>query len=148
MYINKRWELDAAIQEKNTCNKEVKDLEHKTGECGPEQLNELRICRVEVKNLSEVKGECLVYKKNIKEDNSKALVKQADDLIALLSQQKDFVAKEAERNNECEKHLRKVEVEAHQLKDKIALLVQEKEQLNSTYKSCAEQLGAYLKKTE
>ena len=60
-------------------------MKHKTGECRPEQLKELKTCRVDLKKLLVEKGKCLVYEKNIKEDNSKALVKQADDLIVLLS---------------------------------------------------------------
>ena len=146
LIANRQWELDAAIKRNFGCTQMVVDLKQKTGECGPEQLKELKTCRVELKNLSEVKGKCLVYEQNIKEDNSKALVKQADDLIVLLSKREDLVAKEAERKVECEKHLRKVEVEARQLVNKIAVLVQEKEQLNSSYKICGEQLGACLGK--
>ena len=120
-------------------------MKKKTGECGPEQLKELKSCRAELKNLTEVKGKCLVYEKNIQEANSKAVVKQGDDLMELLSKREDLVAKEAERKESCEKHLREVEVEARRLVNQITVLVQEKEQLNSTYKSCAEQLGACLK---
>ena len=81
----RQWELYAAVQGNLGCTQMVVDLKHKTGKCGPEQLKELKTCRVELKRLSEVKGKCLVYEKNIKEDNSKALVKQADDLMVLLS---------------------------------------------------------------
>lgn len=123
-------------------------MEQKAGKCGDEQLQELKTCRLELKNLTEVKGKCLVYEKNIQEANSKAVVKQGDDLIELLAKREDLVAKEAMRKESCEKHLRDVEVEARRLVSQITVLVQEKEQLNSTYKSCAEQLGACLKKTE
>ena len=148
LIANRQWELDAAIKRNFGCTQMVVDLKHKTGECGPEQLKELKTCRLELKRLSEVKGKCLVYEKNIKEDNSKALVKQADDLMALLSKREDLVAKEAERKDECEKHLRKVEVEARQLVDKMAVLVKEKEDCNTRYQTCTEQLGACMAKTQ
>ena len=136
-------------RELDACNKELLDLKKKTGECGPEQLNELKTCRVELKNLSEMKGnyKCL-HEQNIREDNSKALIKQADDLLVLLSKREDSAAKEAERNHEREKHFRKVEVEARQLVDKMNVLVKEKEDCNTRYQTCTEQLGACTAKTQ
>ena len=148
LIANRQWELEAEIQRNYRLSNAVVDLKHKTGECGPEQLKELKTCRVELKNLSEVKGKCLVYEKNIKEDNSKALVKQADDLMVLLSKREDLVAKEAERKDACEKHLRKVEVEARQLVDKMAVLVKEKEDCNTRYQTCTEQLGTCMARTQ
>ena len=140
LIANRQWELDAVIKRNFDCTQMVVDLKHKIGECGQEQLNELNSCQVELKNLSEVKGKCLVYEENIKEDNSKALVKQADDLMVLLSKRDDLAAKEAERKDECEKHLRKVEVEARQLVDKMAVLLKEKEDCNTRYKKCTQQV--------
>ena len=148
LIANRQWELDAEIQRNYRLSNMVVNLEHKTGGCGPEQLEELKSCRMELKNLSEVKGKCLVYEKNIKEDNSKALVKQADDLMLLLSKREDLVAKEAERKDECEKHLRKVEVEARQLVDKMNVLVKEKEDCNTKYQKCNEQLETCTAKTQ
>ena len=139
LIANRQWELDAAIQEKNACNKEVMDLKHKTGECGPEQLEELKTCRVEVKNLTGEKGKCLVYEQNIREANSKAVVKRADDLIVLLSRREE---REAERMDVYDKRLREAEIEARKLIKEIATLVQQKEQLNRTYRSCVEHLEA------
>ena len=140
LIANRQWELDAVIKRNFGCTQMVVDLKHKTGECGPEQLKELKTCRVDLKKLSVVKGKCLVYEKNIKEDNSKALVKQADDLMAVLSKREDLIAKEAERKDACEKHLRKVEVEARQLVDKVTVLLKEKEDCNTKYKKCTEKL--------
>ena len=85
LIANRQWELYATVQRNLGCMQMVVDLKHKTGECGPEQLKELKTCRVDLKKLSAEKGKCLVYEENIKEDNSKALVKQANDLMALLS---------------------------------------------------------------
>ena len=148
LIANRQWELEAEIQRNYRLSGMVLDLEHKTGKCGPEQLKELKTCRVELKKLSVVEGKCLVYEKNIKEDNSKALVKQADDLMLLLSKREDLVAKEAERKDACEKHLRKVEVEARQFVDKMAVLVKEKEDCNTRYQTCTEQLGTCMAKTQ
>ena len=132
LIANRQWELD-------NCIKEVIDLKHKTGGCGPEQLEELKTCRVEVKNLTGEKGKCLVFEQNLKEANSKAVVKKVDDLIVLLSK----------REEKCDERLHEAEIEARQLMSQIATLMQQKEQLNSRYKLCDEQLVAYnLKKTE
>ena len=72
--------------------------------------------------------------------------------MVLLSKQEDLVAKEAERKDECEKHLQKVEVEACQLVDNVthrmAVLVKEKEDCNTRYQTCTEQLGACMAKTQ
>ena len=148
LIANRQWELNAAIQMNNDCIDRVVYLKERIGGCGLEQLNELKTCQVDLKKLSEVKGKCLVYEKNIRE-NSKSLVKRADDLIKLLSKQVDLFAREAKweakRKDVCEKHLREVEIEARQLVSQITVLVQEKEQLDSTYRSCVEQLGAYKK---
>ena len=142
LIANRQWELNAAIQEKNDCINKVMDLKHITGGCGLEQLKELKTCRVEVKNLTEEKGKCLVFEQNLKEANSKAVVRKADDLIVLLS-------KRVEKLDECHKQLHEAEIEARQLTSQIATLVQQKEQLNSRYKLCDEQLVALnLKKTE
>ena len=80
-----------------------------------------------------------------KKNASTVMVKQAEDLMVLLSKRDNQIAKQAERMDVCEKHLREAEVEARQLINKIVVLVQEKEQLNSTYKSCAEQLREKIK---
>ena len=139
---NRHWELDAALQKNNDCTDKMIHLREKLAECEPE----LKTCRVELKNF--YKSKCLVNEQNIREDNSKALVKQAENLMILLSRQDNYIEREVERNDVCEKRLQQAETEARQLLEKITVLVQEKEQLNSTYKSCAEQLGAYnLKKT-
>ena len=103
--------------------------------CRPEQLNELKTCRLELRDLYEVKGK---YEQNIKEANSNAVVKKADDLIVLLSKREEM----------CDKRLREAEIEARQLIREIAALVQQKEQLNSTYRSCVEHLEACKYKTE
>ena len=89
-----------------------------------------------------------MYEENIKEKNSKALVKQADDLMVLLSKWENLVAKEAERKDEREKHLQKVEVEVRLLVDKMAVLVKEKEDCNTRYQTCTEQLGACMAKSK
>ena len=145
LIANRQWELNAAKQEKDDCINKVINLKYEIGRL--KQLEELETCQVElVKKLTEVKGKCLVHEENIREANSKAVVKKADDLIALLSKRDD---KDAKRMDVCVERLREAEIEARQLIKQIATLVQQKEQLNSTYKSCAEQLGAYnLKKTD
>ena len=71
LIANKQWELDAAIKRNFHCTRMVVDLKQKTGECGPEQLRELKTCPVGLKKLSEEKDKSLVYEKNIKEDNPK-----------------------------------------------------------------------------
>ena len=142
MIFNRQWELDSAIDRSRYCTGRVVDLEKKVGECGQlqEQLTELKNCRNEVKNLTEVKGKCIVYEENLKDQNSKALVKQGDDLLVLLSKRDDFAAKEAEKNDECQKHLRKVEIEARQLVTNVSALVIEKEKCTTNRKVCLDQL--------
>ena len=101
----------------------------------PEQLNEL-------KDLYKVKGK---YEQNTEDANSKAVVKKADDLIVLLSKREE---RDAKWMDVCDKRLREAEIEARQLITQIAALVQQKDQLNSTYRSCVEHLEACKYKTE
>ena len=141
LIANRQWELDAALKRNFNCTQMIVDSKQTTGKCGQEELKELKTCRIELRKLLEVKGKCLVYEKNLKEHNSEVLIKQADDLMRVLSGQENLVAKEAERKDMCEKHLRNMEVEARQLVNKIVVLVREKEDCNTRYQTCTEQLG-------
>ena len=42
LVANRQWKLDAAVQRNLGCMQMVVDLKHKTEECGPEQLKELK----------------------------------------------------------------------------------------------------------
>lgn len=142
---NRHWELNSAMERNSELTSTVQTLREHRGTCGKEQLDELKECREKLQELIEIKGKCLVFEENLKGNSSLALAKQTEFLMKEMEDFKDRSAKDAERKDKCDEHLQHVQNELNKIVNNVTILILEKEELRTKYKTCNEELSATQK---
>ena len=143
--VNRQLELNSCVAQYSDCSLEVKKLTKIAGEYDTCK-KDLENCRSERNQLKVLEGKYLAYKEQ-KGNTSLATVQNAQFLMEVMQDYKIQAAKNADRKDLCDKHLRNVEGKLYQLINNITAIVAENERCKVSWNKCVDELADIKTKT-